>query len=546
MPWRHACEVGGKVSGGKGWDEMTLEEKGQRGYEVWVSEVMLQQTQVATVIAYYTKWMKAFPTIFDLAKAEEDTVTQLWAGLGYYSRARRLHEAAKLVVKNYSGILPMSAEELEKEVPGVGAYTAGAIASIAYNLPAPLVDGNVVRVLSRVRAIGADPKRKDVVALHWRLAKDILSHDRPGHFNQALMDLGATVCTPNLPKCGECPIAGVCRALAEEKATKLLAGKKLLGKSAGQAMEEDEEDQCSLCASVPDIEDGSVTRYPVKVEKKAVRVEDRAVCVIEQHREDNVPKYLVVKGPEKGMIVIVLKLQHDILSILIPFDAGLLANLWDFPNLEIPNSSLTPPATPQPAKGGKTKKSTTLTTPTDPDAPAPPHTIRKQLMDTYLQSIGLDPIRWDTGARKDAGTCMHLFSHVRRKMFVEGFSVLRELDSFPAASSAKKRGKAADERGRREWKWLTEEELLGKDAVVGVPATLKKALDVWKGNVGKGKGGSKRKGGVDDCGAEEDEEWGGTKVWMSGRGSRGLATDMMVFRLNVRARPQVKQARRPS
>jgi len=142
----------------------------QRAYEVWVSEIMCQQTQVATVLAYYTKWMALFPTIFDLAKAPMELVNQTWAGLGYYSRGRRLKEGAQKVVEEMGGILPKTAKELEAVVPGVGRYTAGAIASIAYGEAVELVDGNVVRVLSRLRALGLNPKGKQAIGLHWYCA----------------------------------------------------------------------------------------------------------------------------------------------------------------------------------------------------------------------------------------------------------------------------------------------------------------------------------------------------------------------------------------
>ncbi|KAJ3203707.1 hypothetical protein HDU67_009983, partial [Dinochytrium kinnereticum] len=136
------------------------------GLGVWVSEIMLQQTQVATVISYYNTWMKKWPTIFDLAKADLEDVNKVWSGLGYYSRARRLLEASRLIVTKFNGVLPKDPKILEKEVPGIGPYTAGAIASIAYNVPAPLVDGNVIRVLSRLLALGVDPKSKPAIELH--------------------------------------------------------------------------------------------------------------------------------------------------------------------------------------------------------------------------------------------------------------------------------------------------------------------------------------------------------------------------------------------
>lgn len=160
----------------------------QRAYEVWVSEIMLQQTQVATVIPYYERWMAKWPTVNDLASASAEEVNELWSGLGYYSRATRLHAAAKLLVEKFNGTLPKDPAELKKSVPGIGPYTAGAVTSIAYNVKAELVDGNVARVYGRMRAIGGDPKAKATDTLVWKLAADAVSPDRPGAFNQALME----------------------------------------------------------------------------------------------------------------------------------------------------------------------------------------------------------------------------------------------------------------------------------------------------------------------------------------------------------------------
>ncbi len=139
----------------------------------------------------------------------------MWSGLGYYSRGKRLHEGAKKVVEKFSGVLPSDPAVLEKEIPGIGKYTAGAICSIAFNKVTPLVDGNVVRVLSRLRSIGGDPKAKPSIALHWKLAQDTVDDTKPGDFNQAMMELGATVCTPAKPSCSTCPLKDNCRAFAE-------------------------------------------------------------------------------------------------------------------------------------------------------------------------------------------------------------------------------------------------------------------------------------------------------------------------------------------
>jgi A/G-specific adenine glycosylase len=180
-------------------------------YAVWVSEIMLQQTQVATVIPYFERWMARFPTVHALASAEEDEVLHAWQGLGYYSRARNLLRAAREVVARHRGRIPDSVEEL-RTLPGVGRYTAGAIASIAYNRPAPIVDGNVQRVLTRLFALGGDPRRAPLEPRLWHLAELLIPERAARDFNPALMELGARICVPVNPRCGICPVALACEA----------------------------------------------------------------------------------------------------------------------------------------------------------------------------------------------------------------------------------------------------------------------------------------------------------------------------------------------
>jgi A/G-specific adenine glycosylase len=177
-------------------------------YAIWVSEIMLQQTRVDTARAYYERWMRRLPTTEALADSELDDVLRLWQGLGYYGRARNLHRAARVVRERFAGELPREPAEL-RALPGVGDYTAGAIASIAFGVPTPAVDGNVRRVLARLRGL-EDPRPAEI----RRIAAALVPPDRPGDFNQALMDLGATLCTPRAPDCGRCPLAATCRARA--------------------------------------------------------------------------------------------------------------------------------------------------------------------------------------------------------------------------------------------------------------------------------------------------------------------------------------------
>ncbi|MFL5355151.1 A/G-specific adenine glycosylase [Archangium sp.] len=180
-------------------------------YAIWLSEVMLQQTQVATVIPYWERFLQRFPTVEALAAAPLPDVLAAWRGLGYYSRARNLHRAAQEVVARFGGKLPSTAAELLC-LPGFGRYTAGAVASIAFGEPAPLVDGNVARVLSRLFEVEGPPGDRAREARLWALATGLVPGERPGDFNQALMEHGATVCRPDSPLCLLCPVREECLA----------------------------------------------------------------------------------------------------------------------------------------------------------------------------------------------------------------------------------------------------------------------------------------------------------------------------------------------
>jgi A/G-specific adenine glycosylase len=240
-------------------------------FSIWVSEVMLQQTRVETVIPYYQRFLDRFATVRALAEADEHDVLALWSGLGYYRRARMLHAGAKHVVREHAGAVPADIDALKK-IPGVGDYTAGAIASIAFDLREPVLDGNVERVLSRLTAMKGDPRAKTQRNELWALARRFADSPRAGDVNQALMELGATVCTPTSPRCLLCPMRAHCKASGE----------------------------------------GEPERYPEKAPKKAPRTEHWTAFVV----RDREGRVWLGAGPSeldrwKGMLVPPLSLHEE-------------------------------------------------------------------------------------------------------------------------------------------------------------------------------------------------------------------------------------------
>lgn len=183
-----------------------------QAYSIWISEIMLQQTRVEAVKGYYRRFLHAFPTIEDLANAKEEELLKAWEGLGYYNRVRNMQKAAQKVLAEYGGNLPASYEKL-LSLPGIGSYTAGAVASIAYNIQVPAVDGNVLRVIMRILENGADITKASVKKQVEQMLLQSMDKEQPGVYNQALMELGAIVCVPNqAPKCGQCPVSHLCKA----------------------------------------------------------------------------------------------------------------------------------------------------------------------------------------------------------------------------------------------------------------------------------------------------------------------------------------------
>jgi A/G-specific adenine glycosylase len=205
-------------------------------YRVWVSEIMLQQTQVKTVVNYYQRFMARFPTVEALAAADQAEVLKLWEGLGYYRRARQLHEAAITIVTDYGSEFPADFAQVVR-LPGIGRYTAGAILSIALDQRLPVLEGNTIRLYSRLIAMRDDPRLPGNQKKLWQFAESILPRKRTGDFNQALMELGSEICKPQLPLCSHCPLRGLCAAFAKGLEQQIpSAGKKLNYESITEAL----------------------------------------------------------------------------------------------------------------------------------------------------------------------------------------------------------------------------------------------------------------------------------------------------------------------
>jgi len=249
-------------------------------YRIWISEIMLQQTRVEAVKPYFFRFMEHFPTVESLACAHDDELMKCWEGLGYYSRARNLKKAAGVIVEQYGGKLPDSREKL-LELPGIGSYTAGAIASIAYEIPAPAVDGNVLRVLSRVCGSREDILKQSTKKKMEALVSEIIQEGEAGDFNQALIEIGAMVCVPNgAPICDSCPFYTVCAARAEE-----LTGE-----------------------------------IPVKTPKKKRKIEEKTVLIL-QYGE----KIAIRKRGEEGLLASL----YEFISIPGKVEEGELADYFD-------------------------------------------------------------------------------------------------------------------------------------------------------------------------------------------------------------------------
>lgn len=216
LPWRTAASDSEHLKDSvKKWEVHRNKSYLRDPYNTWISEIMLQQTQVVTVINYYQKWMHSFPTLEVLAASPLEHVLEHWAGLGYYSRARNIHKTAQILVSDYEGIFPDVRSELLK-LPGIGEYTAGAILSLAMGLKEPILDGNCIRVLSRLFRLDFFPQKAAELKIYWQKAEEWAEHHSPEKVNEAIMELGAKVCTPTQPKCLECPLQKICPTCNQE------------------------------------------------------------------------------------------------------------------------------------------------------------------------------------------------------------------------------------------------------------------------------------------------------------------------------------------
>ena len=520
-------------------------------YGVWVSEVMLQQTRVETVIAYYTRWMTLFPTIAQLATATADDVNTAWSGLGYYRRARLLHEAAKHVQSKMKGQLPDTVSGL-LSIPGIGPYTAGAIASIAFNRPVPLVDGNVSRVLSRLRALHASPKDTAAIKLHWQLAQQLATGSSGSErstdasdWNQALMELGAVVCMPRVAECGRCPVRQWCRAAEEVAERRRPVGEQQwrvnrrkvevevdleerdidrdgnVSRKASVAKEEEREEhkmkqESATTASHTKQRRGS-GRVSVKQSKQTLNgiVLDDTPCSICDPQA--AAPTAVVAYPSKAdkkpptdehvsvCVVSRRRVRGDEVEWLLvqrPAD-GLLAGQWEFPSVVH-----SPPSTPS---------ASSSSTPRAPTAAQRRQVLSDGLAVVLPVSLAAVVV---SSAREVVGELIHVFSHRRHLMQVQRCVVEEQADDTTAVE-----GESSD--GRR-WRWMTESEItaiglttgqrkvwaLSRGAKVRLTAggkrdtERKKRKDVAEGEQEQSE--DCRDADGEECDEEIEEEW---EVW---------------------------------
>lgn len=448
----------------------------QRAYEVWISEIMLQQTRVAVVIGYWTKWMSQWPTIHHLAAASRDDVLLAWKGLGYYSRATRIHEAAQLIVGDpeMRGLMPSDPVVLEAKIPGVGKYTAGAIAAIVFGRPTAMVDGNVLRVLSRQLGVLGDVKAdRLVVDVLWAAAEalaravadvgdnsdcDVSSlqssnrSSRPGRWGQALMELGSTICTPR-PNCTACPITSTCRAYAEGQElsrVKYSDPTIQLSKKKKFLIPEIEDSYCTLCEPFENISDnanpekedgGDINNQMIKPGTKghknsskskffsgntAVNSSATEAVIIDHARRFPPKKIKKVVRQEEMLACAIRRCSDGKYLIHRRPEKGLLAGLWELPSQELEFQSTL-------AKD------------------------RKRIATTYVKSLifGEDKEKKSHGLKYcgEAGVVPWLFSHLKLTMHVHCFEL--NMDRGNTCAMTGDRNSSTDMR----WRWAFSEEI---------------------------------------------------------------------------------------
>lgn len=454
LPWRKSIDVA----------KASEAELSQRAYEVWVSEIMLQQTRVETVRNYYTRWMSRFPTIVELASSDIEEVNSMWSGLGYYRRAKMLFEGAKMIVQQHRQrnqqhvdadaddgsvvpYFPRTVKELEK-IKGIGPYTAAAIASITFEERAPIVDGNVMRVLSRLRCIPFPINQPRTVRLFWRISEALLqTYDhsgennaspaggisgRFGDFNQALMELGALVCTPKSPKCDSCPLSGHCRAYSAQKQH---VKEKNVAPSLSSAT--------SSAAAFP-LHITSVEQLPVKEKKNAPREEKVATIVIHR-RSDN--RYLFVKRPK----------------------TGLLADLWEFPTVCVSGIDKNASSEKDEEGGDDNESSQSQLVQALCDyCLSTNQNVALQLRQLCNDNSDIAYIFHPSNV-KFCGQVVHVFTHIRRTLSV--FSVDLLTDEFQTGSGA--------EHSNSKCAWMNIEEMNGS----ALPTMTKKVLKQYRSSL---------------------------------------------------------------
>jgi len=348
--------------------------------------------------------MKRFPTVESLASASLDEVNAVWAGLGYYRRAKLIHECAKAIVANHDGKIPGTAAELEK-LPGLGRYTAGAIASVVFGEVAPIVDGNVVRVLTRFRAIAGDSKSPKVIKALWELSTACVSPERPGDFNQALMELGALVCTKANPACPTCPLSTQCLALAETKSENWKAHE-MEDKAMCADWNVDIEELCHWCPStttrtamtVQTSIGNSVAKYPMKGAKKAKKQLTTSVSIVRWRRTGDADDAKTATEEEFWYL---FKRRPE---------GGLLGGFWEFPSLD---------------EAMKEENHVKTEEEQEEDEEEKEKLLNREAMDEFLKTafgLGLEP-NVDQVKRQSLGTYLHKFTHIDQTVLIEKVDV---------------------------------------------------------------------------------------------------------------------------